>query len=62
MSGLEEVEMAVQGKRVKVIPPHDDEQIIEDFIRVLGLEGTEGSEREGITASGCHGVLIAGWL
>jgi hypothetical protein len=33
VTGLEEVEMVVQGRRVEVVPPHDDERIVEDLIR-----------------------------
>jgi hypothetical protein len=33
VSGLEEVEMVVQGRRVEVVPPHDDVRIVEDLIR-----------------------------
>jgi hypothetical protein len=59
VSGLEEVETVVQGRRVEVVPPHDDVRIVEDFIREKGMEG---GEREGTSASGCHGVSIAGWI
>jgi hypothetical protein len=62
VTGPEEVEIVIQGRRVEVVPPHNDERIVEDFVRELGLEGMEGGECEGISASGCHGVSITGWL
>ena len=46
MSGLEEVEMVVHGGGVEVVLQHDDVRIVEDSIRVLGLEGMEGGECE----------------
>ena len=58
VSGREEVEMDVQGEGVQVSLQHNDVRIVEDFIQVLSLEGMEGGECEGISASGCLGVLI----
>ena len=46
VSGLEEVEMVVQDGGVEVVLQHDDVRVVEDFIRVLRLEGMEGGERE----------------
>jgi hypothetical protein len=46
VSGLEEVEMVVQGGGVEVVLQHDDVRVVEDLVRVLSLEGMEGGERK----------------
>ena len=46
VGGLEGTEMVVPGGGVQVTLQHDDVRIVEGFIQVLGLEGTEGGERE----------------
>jgi hypothetical protein len=45
VSGLEEVEMVVQGGGVEVVLQHDNVWMVEDLVRVLGPEGIEGGER-----------------
>jgi hypothetical protein len=44
VSGLEEVEMVVQGGGVEVVLQHDNVWMVEDLVRVLGPEGIEGGE------------------
>ena len=47
VSGLKEVEMVAHGGRVEVVHQHDNVRVVEDLVRVLSLEGMEGSEGGG---------------
>ena len=60
VSGLEEVEIVAQGGEVQVVLQHDDIQLVEDFIRVLGRRVWREKTREGTSASECHGKSTVG--
>ena len=46
VSGLEEVEVIIDGRGVEVVLQHDDVRVVENFVLVLCLEGVEGGERK----------------